>query len=98
MATRIDWVSVVIDDVRFEAEAQMIRTLGGRIVHLQRRGVEYRRDHNSEHGITIAEGDLVLSNPGDMAGLRGELVQVLMPTRGIGRARGALGLPNVAAE
>ena len=76
-----DRVSVVIDDVRFESEAQMIRTLGGRIVHLQRRGVEYRRDHNSEQGITIAEGDLVLSNPGDMAGLRGELVQVLMPSR-----------------
>lgn len=71
--------SVVIDDVRFEREAAMVRERGGFVVHVRREGVSFRRDHNSEQGVAVAAGDLALVNRGDLSGLRGELVSVLRP-------------------
>lgn len=42
---------VVIDDVRFEDEAQLIRDLGGIVIELRRTGYYYTTDHRTEHGI-----------------------------------------------
>jgi hypothetical protein len=68
---------VVVDDVRFETEAEAIRDLGGVVVHVQRAGVGFRRDHNSEQGIAVHPDDLTLVNPGDLLRLQGELGQIL---------------------
>jgi len=70
--------SVVFDDVRFEPEAEMIRTAGGLVVHLTRHGVTFRRDHHSEIGLAFGDGDAALHNPGAVRGLHCELSSVLM--------------------
>jgi len=71
--------SVVVDDVRYEPEATLIRTLGGVILHVRRPGIVYRRDHTSEQGITAAPPDRHFCNPGTLRELRGELLSVLQP-------------------
>ncbi|NCU21260.1 hypothetical protein EOM89_11175 [Candidatus Falkowbacteria bacterium] len=71
--------SAVIDDVRFEPEAAMVRAYGGFVVHVRRAGVSFRRDHNSEQGVAFVADDLALVNRGELNGLRGELVSVLRP-------------------
>lgn len=52
----------VVDDVRFPAEAQLIRDLGGRVVHLCREGLSWARDHESEQGPAPLPRDDVLYN------------------------------------
>lgn len=71
--------STVVDDVRFEAEAAMVRERSGILVHVQRDGVRYRHDHNSECGVAMVQGDRILVNRGNLAALRAELVAVLHP-------------------
>jgi hypothetical protein len=58
--------NVVFDDVRFEDEAELIRSKGGVIVHLRRhtQNIDY---HASEAGIAVMEQDLVLDNSGTLA-------------------------------
>lgn len=68
---------VIIDDVRFEGEADLLRGLGGHVVHVSRTDVKFRRDHNSELGIEPAPGDLHLRNWGGIAALHDELQHVL---------------------
>lgn len=70
-------LAVVIDDVRYEPEATLIRSLGGRIVHLSRPEVRFRRDHTSELGIEPSPEDLHLRNWGGLSALSAELEQVL---------------------
>ena len=72
-------LSTVIDDVRYEAEASMVRDMGGTVVHVRREGVSFRRDHSSEQGVSFVADDLALVNRGDLSGLRGELYAVLQP-------------------
>ncbi len=58
---------VVVPDVRFDVEADAIRGLGGRIVHIVRPGVGLDGDsatHVSEAGIELGDGDLYLLNDG----------------------------------
>jgi hypothetical protein len=45
--------SVVISDVRFDNEAEMIRAMGGQIIHLIRPGISAVAAHVSEQGVTI---------------------------------------------
>lgn len=74
--------SVVIDDVRFEPEAALVRSLGGLVVHLRRDGIEFRRDHNSEQGLAVDARDTVALNRGTVQMLRGELYQAMrLPRR-----------------
>ncbi|WP_252178385.1 hypothetical protein [Endozoicomonas sp. 4G] len=70
-------LSVVIDDVRFEPEAALVRELGGLVVHLRREGVRFRRDHNSEQGVTVDARDTLAINRGSVQMLRGELYHAL---------------------
>jgi hypothetical protein len=53
------FTNFVIDDVRFQDEADLIIELGGIVVNLTRDGVEFSRDHESEMGVR-ATFDLVL--------------------------------------
>jgi hypothetical protein len=52
--------NIIIDDVRFENEAALIRSLGGVIIHLHRAGVVVieTSTHISECSLTIAEHDV----------------------------------------
>jgi hypothetical protein len=59
----------VMTDVRFENEADMVRKLGGRIVHLVGRKAEItsNQQHASEQPLRRGEDDVVLHN--DIAGI-----------------------------
>jgi hypothetical protein len=50
-------------------------------VHLQREGVAFRRDHNSEMGVQALPQDAHLVNRGDLRAFRGEIYQALGPGR-----------------
>lgn len=52
---------IVLDDVRFENEAAMIRELGGLIIHIDRGGL-MTDSHASEHGIDDHEADAFVDN------------------------------------
>ncbi|WP_026601460.1 deoxynucleotide monophosphate kinase family protein [Methylomonas sp. 11b] len=56
----------VFEDVRFENEATMIRSLGGQIIHVSRPGLVLQDDHASEAGIAFVPGDIELVNDGDL--------------------------------
>lgn len=61
--------SVVVPDVRFENEANLIRGLGGVIVHVIRPGLSVSADaaaHNSEAGIQLHERDVIINNMGTL--------------------------------
>lgn len=56
---------VTVPDVRFENEAELIRSLGGTIVHVQRKQTADMRAvpaHVSEAGIKRAKGDIIFRN------------------------------------
>lgn len=42
---------IIIDDCRFENEAQMVREMGGTVIGLEREGVNYTHEHVSENPI-----------------------------------------------
>lgn len=54
----------VITDIRFENEAQWVRTAGGIIVHIHRDMEESVNSHVSEHGIKHDSSDLTVHNNG----------------------------------
>jgi hypothetical protein len=61
---------VVISDVRFENEAQWIRSHGGEIWHIKRRETAGAvRSHTSEAGIDFRPEDSILVNDGTLAEL-----------------------------
>lgn len=68
---------VVIDDVRFEGEARLIREMGGTVCHVSRTDVHFRRDHNSEMGVEPDPSDLYLRNWDGLRALGGELDYLL---------------------
>jgi hypothetical protein len=55
-------ISIVITDVRFENEAEMIRNMNGLIVHIERPGIEAVASHISEKGIERLPEDYVIYN------------------------------------
>jgi hypothetical protein len=54
--------NIIIDDVRFENEADYIRRQGGIIVHIERNGLISTDNHPSENGIAFQDGDIKLVN------------------------------------
>jgi len=44
---------LIVDDIRFDNEAQLIRDLGGNIVFLRRYGYSYSDVHESEKGVAV---------------------------------------------
>ena len=71
---------VVVPDVRFEPEAEFVRTMGGTIIHLHRPGSSLNEDaaaHSSENGIMVYVGDVVIHNVGTLDELYGQIDEVL---------------------
>lgn len=73
--------SIVISDVRTDLEAQVIRDLGGLILHLERRGAGLdgvEGMHNSEAGIRFNKStDLRISNNGTLSELEDEINRIV---------------------
>lgn len=57
---------VVIRDVRFDNEADWVRSKGGTILHITRPDATEVASHTSESGVTHQSGDLTLVNDGTL--------------------------------
>ncbi len=57
---------VVIRDVRFDNEADWVRSKGGVIFHISRRGMRPANGHTSESGVRHYTGDYVIENNGTL--------------------------------
>jgi hypothetical protein len=70
-AKRIEqYDKVVVDDVRFENEASLVKRLGGELWLLQRPGIQALSGHASEGGLDAYAGfDRVIGNTGTIAEL-----------------------------
>lgn len=64
---------VVVDDVRFENEAQAIRDLGGVVIEIKRPGLE-PSDHRSE---CPPAAEYVVTNNGSVEGLCGAVIELV---------------------
>lgn len=53
---------VIIKDVRFENEAEFLRNLGGSIWHVKRQTAIKVLSHESEKGIKVETGDIIINN------------------------------------
>ena len=91
--------SIVVADVRTNAEADMIRGLGGVILHLERRGAGLsglEGMHSSEAGITFNRStDLRIENNGTLSELEDEINRIVAFIEVSGSE---LGLRNEKAE
>ena len=67
---------IVIDDVRFEDEAEMVRQEGGTIVHILGRSM-IKSDHSSERLIGIHPKDLTFSNNGSLKEFNARVKEVV---------------------
>ena len=65
---RMNMFDIVFDDVRFENEATMIRSRGGRIIHIVRNDGDFD-NHVSEAGILRHPADELILNDGSLSDL-----------------------------
>lgn len=61
--------NVVFSDVRFDNEADVIRSVGGIIMVVVRPDAQFVEKHKSENGIVIKEDDLIIPNSGTISDL-----------------------------
>jgi hypothetical protein len=67
-------------DSRFENEANIVRSLGGSIIHIERNlpdDMPIVTGHSSEKGIAIHTDDIVIKNDGSLDDLRYKVIQAL---------------------
>lgn len=55
---------IVVSDIRFENEADMIRKNGGILIHLSRQDIPQVRHHESENGVEFHRTDFLVQNNG----------------------------------
>lgn len=69
----------VISDVRFNNEAEAIRRVGGRVVHIvgRKRDLGENANHISEAGVICSSRDLCLVNTGSLEQLKSEIEKIL---------------------
>jgi hypothetical protein len=69
---------VVIDDIRFANEVQMIRDLGGKIVYIQRDSAEAVTDqHSSEQLYKTVVADRVIRNNGSLSEFQDKIPSIV---------------------
>jgi hypothetical protein len=73
---------IVISDVRFENEAEMVRSIGGRVLHIRGRSVNLGANgaHASEAGVTVDERDGVIDNSGNFEETKKQVISCLVLT------------------
>ncbi len=71
---------IVIDDVRFENEAALIREMGGVIIHVFR-NTDLVDDHSSERGIKPVAPDFVCTNEGSIDSFQSDLDNLVWSSR-----------------
>lgn len=76
IAEQMDWTDVVVDDVRFESEAMLIRDFGGLVIHLVRPGGEFD-GHASEAGIAIKPDDVIITNNGSVIEVMEQVIRAI---------------------
>lgn len=64
IASKLEYRDVVVSDVRFDNEAEMIRSMGGTIVHISRARIASVSPHVSESGVMMLPADIRLLNDG----------------------------------
>lgn len=69
--------NVVVTDVRFQNEADLIRSWGGRVFRVTRPGFEPVNNHISDTGIDTIAVDGVVSNSGSIDDLGAEAVRII---------------------
>lgn len=80
---------VVVDDVRFENEAELIRSLGGEVWHITRPGIERSCDHASEGGLdTWPHFSRYIVNNGTLEELTNAVVAIPFGKDGTDSTRG----------
>lgn len=57
---------MIVTDVRFENEAEWVRSQGGVVVHILREDATAVAAHASEAGVAITDGDFVIHNNGTL--------------------------------
>ena len=85
---------MVISDVRFDNEAEWIRSEGGIIVHVERDDTEQVgvAGHASEAGLTKIHGDLVLENNSTLAAYSEAIDYLIALIKNPSRSRPAAGI------
>lgn len=64
---------IIIKDIRFENEAEYIRSIGGSIWHIVRDNADSVKQHSSELGIQIQPEDIVIHNNGSLDEYKAQL-------------------------
>lgn len=72
--------SVVISDLRFDNEAELIRSLGGQVIHLTRPQTTEVAAHSSERPVTAISVDKVVVNSGSTTELFRNVDGLVKPT------------------
>ncbi len=71
---------VVVDDVRFVNELEVIKQHGGRFVRIVRPGFDGANDHSSENSLDHFDGwDLVIENDGSLDALAARIEEKVRP-------------------
>ncbi len=77
-------MGIVIDDMRFDNEAQWVRDNGGRVIHLSRPSEKdgtKHTEHASEIGVEKKGDDIVLINCGTIDALKSTLDEIMIEQR-----------------
>jgi hypothetical protein len=67
--------TIIIDDCRFDNEAQMVRDMGGIVILLHRKGVNYTHEHVSEVPITFTN---MLIDAGDIKSAADDIIDAIL--------------------
>lgn len=70
---------VVVDDVRFQNEADLIRSLGGQLWYIERPGTQLKTEHASEGSLNTYPFDRFLHNDGSLSDLVATTESLLCP-------------------
>lgn len=68
---------MVVPDVRFDDEAEWVRSYGGVVIHLERSKRPLVEEHASENGIKKEDKDITIANSGTLEELQQAIEEIL---------------------
>lgn len=72
-------IDVVVDDIRYANEAELVRQLGGELWRIERPGTERNTDHASEGGLDDFTFDRRIINDGSLLALHTRVREIVAP-------------------